>query len=135
MSQFNFPLAYLLTITIQYYPTSTIVDANATSDYSATLSLESITVPADFNAVDISGLSVVFDSGLTIPVTREGVLEPEPIPGTEPTPGIEPIQKHAPEPIPEPSSVLGTLIVSAFSAYSLLKRKLKKQYGSVKKYS
>ena len=123
MSQFNFPLAYLLTITIQYYPTSTIVDANATSDYSATLSLESITVPADFNAVDISGLSVVFDSGLTIPVTREGVLEPEPI------------QKHAPEPIPEPSSVLGTLIVSAFSAYSLLKRKLKKQYGSVKKYS
>ncbi len=85
---------------------ASVSDASATSDYSATLSLESITVPVDFDAVDISGLSVVFDTGLTIPVTREGV--------------------SVPEPIPEPSSVLGTLIVGAFGAYFLLKRKLQK---------
>jgi hypothetical protein len=39
--------------------------------------LESITVPADFNAVDISQLSVVFDSGLTMAVTRAAAV-PEP---------------------------------------------------------
>lgn len=95
---------------------SSSANASAVTDYSNSLSLESITVPADFDAVDISSLSVAFDSGLTIPVTREGVLGPEPIPGAEP------------QPVPEPSAMLGSLVASAFGAYSLLKRKLKKKF-------
>jgi hypothetical protein len=50
----------------------------ARSGFIDTAYLESITVPADFNTVDISGLSIVFDSGLTMPVTRAVAAVPEP---------------------------------------------------------
>lgn len=79
--------------------------ANATSDFSNGLSLTSITVPADFNSVNLDNLFVVFDSGRTIKVTSDG---------------------NGNTSVPEPSSTLGLLAaLSAFVTRSVLKRKEK----------
>ena len=48
----------------------------ADSDFADSVVLESISVPADFNQVDVSALRVVFDSGLTLGVTQAVVPEP-----------------------------------------------------------
>lgn len=46
------------------------------SNFYNTMSLESITVPADFNALDVRNLSVIFDSGLVMAVTKPTDGEP-----------------------------------------------------------
>jgi hypothetical protein len=47
----------------------TTVDAS--SDTSFTMSLKSVTLPSDYTEVDPNNLAIVFDSGLTMNVTRE----------------------------------------------------------------
>jgi hypothetical protein len=59
--------------------------STASSDFATNgLSLDSITVPEDFDAANVDNLRVVFDSGLIVPVQIEGA-EPPPASVPEPT--------------------------------------------------
>ncbi|MBW4473962.1 MAG: PTPA-CTERM sorting domain-containing protein [Stenomitos rutilans HA7619-LM2] len=61
-------------------------DANASSNFGSTLKLTSITVPQSFNAVDVSNLKVMFDSGQVFDVIRES--NPTPVPTPALLPGL-----------------------------------------------
>jgi hypothetical protein len=52
--------------------------ATASSDFSHTLQLESITLPSDFNLINPADLQVRFDSGFAMPVTEQSIAIPEP---------------------------------------------------------
>ncbi len=58
--------------------------ASAVVDYGNTLKLTSITVPYDFDAIDIADLKVAFGSGDIIPVTREASAASVPTPAMLP---------------------------------------------------
>lgn len=53
--------------------------ATADAEFGGTFKLESVTVPDDF-AGDLSDLSIVFDSGLTLPIERASATNPGPVP-------------------------------------------------------
>lgn len=105
-TSFSLPLEVVDRGKINYFintSANALLEASANSNYSSTLSLTSITVPEEFDAVDVDKLRVVFDSGFELPIQVESY-------GTGNGNG------DVPKSVPEPLTILGSATALGFGA-------------------